>query len=426
MNAPTLRAGGRPTRPPFWPIAVLLLGCLAAPFGLAGCDTARATQTPPTPTTSPIPTSSAPAPAAELSLAAAWGNVPIVRLPTDMGDNRFFVFENAVTPDGQWLVGVVEPRDFLTNTTRLSYLALYNVHTRQINRIRALLHPQSQVLGASIDDHWLAWSEAPDQPTFYDWTMFLYNRDTMQVTELARAPRGPDGRAAPGPTTPPVVSGGHVLWSQPLAPITQGDDASLNNIVVRLEDLATGQVTTLATRAGQSTLAWPWAAWGQITTGGGGYMTLKNLVTGQERHLPRQPATLALSGTSVAYDDTTAVYLIDDVTAGTDPTTAGPGVEIARAANEAEHLEFVTLNDRLVAWRQQVPQPPVWDRAQHRIVRLPTTNGESESWVGGHTLIWFEPEPQAQTQQDERNGLNPLVTMNVIDTTSLPPAPPQG
>lgn len=367
-----------------------------------------------------------PTPLPALTLASAWGTVPIARLSTDMGDNLQFVFEDAATPDGQWLVGVLSPRDFLTNTTRLSYLALYNIRTREVVHIRALLHPQSQVLGVSIDDHWLAWSEAPDQPAFFDWTMFLYNRDTGQVSELARAARNADGTAAPGPSSPPGVGGGYVIWSQSLKPVIQGDDASLRSSVVRLKNLTTGQVTMLATKAGMSTLAWPWAAWGQMTVGTGGYIALKNLVTGQELRLQRQPATIALRGTSLAYDDLTAVYLNEDITVQNVGGIVDPGVRIAAAANEAEHLEWVTVSDRLVAWDQQIAQPPVWDRVLRREVLLPTTNGTSGAWVGGRVLLWFEPPPQDQAERDKRKGLNPLSTLNVIDTTTLPTSPPRG
>lgn len=352
-------------------------------------------------------------------MRSAWGAVPVAHLPTATGDNEAFDFQNAATPDGQWLVGTIVPRDFISNTTRLSYLALYNVHSRQIMLLRALLHPQSQVLGASADAHWIAWSEADDQPSFFDWTMFALNRDTGRVIQLARAPRQ-NGQPAPGPSSPPVVDNGQVTWSQATAAVTPGDPTSLNKVVVRLEDLATGAVTTLATAGGQATLAWPWAAWAHSTGGGDGYVALKNLITGQELHLQQQPATFVLAGTSLAYDDSESVTLVDDIT-----KNLNDGTIVASAANPGDHLEFVSLGDRLVAWNEQSTQPPVWDRAQHRLVILPVQNGMSDSWVGRRVLLWFEPEPAAQQARDERNGLIPTPTLNVVDTTVLPITPPK-
>jgi len=81
----------------------------------------------------------------------------------------------------------------------------------------------------------------------------------------------------------------------------------------------------------------------------------------------------------------------------------------------------VTLNDRLVAWAQEsVTQ--VWDRTLRRLVILPVRNGQSDSWVGGRTLVWSEPEAKGQQKQDARNNLLPTPTLNVVDTTALPSA----
>src|SRR5262249_27097456 len=86
------------------------------------------------------------------------------------------------------------------------------------------------------------------------------------------------------------ASEGDVLWSQALGPVTPSDDTSLRQAVVRLKDLTTGRVTTLATKAGESVLAGSWAGSAQLTSSGGqGHVTLGNLVTGQERHLQQQP-----------------------------------------------------------------------------------------------------------------------------------------
>ena len=122
-------------RPPTHAALGLLLLCLVAQWLLAGCSlTAQPPRANRTPTATSLPrfatATATPAPLPALSLRSAWGDVAISRLPTDLGDNRVFVFENTVTLDGQWLVGVSEPRDFLSNTTRLSYLTLYNIHTR--------------------------------------------------------------------------------------------------------------------------------------------------------------------------------------------------------------------------------------------------------------------------------------------------------
>jgi hypothetical protein len=337
----------------------------------------------------------------------AWGNVSIASLPTSMGDNLMFVWEFSATPDKQWLLGAVQQYDYTKPRTQPAYLALYNIHTRQVQRIHTLLTLQSQALGASVDDHWVAWSEA-DDAAYFDWTLFLYNRDTGQTTEVAAAPKV-NGQPVSGPNTPPIISGGHMIWSQPIGPVKQGDSASLQNAVVKLEDLSTGKITTLATGAGLSTLSWPWAAWGVYPTQSDsqGYMEIKNLQTGQDIHLPEQPATLVLDGVSVAYDNNSAAFLINDITKyHSDPQ------QIA----SSQDIEWVTLNDRLVGWKQDTTQPIVWDRLFNRPVTLPEQNtaDSTESWAVGNLLVWWK-------YQDVVHETPPV--LQIVDTSTLPTKP---
>lgn len=335
----------------------------------------------------------------------AWGNVHIISLPTAMGDNLMFVWESCVTPDQQWLLGAVQQFDVTKPRTQPAYLALYNIHTRKVQRIGAMLTLQSQVLGASVDDHWIAWSEA-DDPAYFDWTLFLYNRDTGQTTEVAAAPKV-NGQAVSGPNTPPVISGGHMIWSESLAPVKPGDIASLKNAVVRVDDLSTGKITTLATSAAESILSWPWAAWGQVTSTGSGYVQFKNLETGQEARLSQQPTTVALDGVSVAYDDNTNGFLVNDFT-----KSASTQQQIAAS----QDVEWMTLNDRLAAWKQDVTQPIVWDRLFNRPVVLPEQNTakSAEAWVAGNLLVWWQ-------SQNVEQQIPPV--LQIVDTTTLPTTP---
>jgi hypothetical protein len=351
--------GWFPRPPAGWLVALLVV--VVAVEALAGCASSNSGRTAhATPTASPpVPTATAFCPycSPPLTLAQAWGHPTIRRLPSALPDNRVFVFENAVIPDNQWLIGTDEPRDFLTNAgRRASYLSLYNVGTGQLLRLRALLHLASQVLAASADDHWIMWSEVADQPNFFDWTLFAYNRQSGQVHQLAQAVTA-IGQAVPGPSPLPVVNVGRAIWGEAMRPV--GPD-TLDNAVVRLEDLASGQVTTLATGAGNPDLAWPWALWDQFDLSNGtatsttgqtpSYVVIKNLSTGQTERLADQPATIVIDGTSVAWDDITStqqssssdVSLIDDITQGTNAYT--------QLVSGSDTFQYVTLNTRLVAW----------------------------------------------------------------------------
>lgn len=424
-----VRAGVRSPRPHFWRLLLLpALALLLAPCSgssvpstgtpAGGTATASATSSR-VASTSPGSRSPLVVPQRRLTLADAWGNVAIHRLPTAIDSQHVFVFENAATPDGAWLLGAVEPRNFIDNTTERSVVALYNVATRQLVRIHPLLSPQSQIISASVDDSWVVWSEADDQPNFFDWTMFAYNRRTGAVRQLAQAVTD-GGNPVPGPAPMPTVDQGRVVWGQAIGTVSQ---ATIDNAVVRMEDLTTGQVTTLATAAGSPAYQWPWVIWGQVTGGSGGFENLKNVQTGQETRLHVQAASLALSGKSLAYNDSGSLsgYLIDDFTS--DPTQTK--LLLAFRADSGRHVEFLTMSDRLVAWRED-GGVEVWDRTQQAFVQLPISNGASDSWVQGHLLVWFDPEPADQQQQEMRNNLLPTPTLDIINTSTLPTAPVGG
>jgi hypothetical protein len=222
-----------------------------------------------------------------------------------------------------------------------------------------------------------------------------------------------NGQPVPGPAPMPIVDHGQAVWGQAIGPV--GPD-TFQNAVVRMEDLTTGQMTTLATKAGAPTFQWPWIIWGQVTTGSDGYENIKNLQTGQQMQLQAKAATLALDGTSLAYDDINSLYLIDDFT----QTPLKPNQLMS--ASGSIHFQWVTLSDRLVAWTEDAGVE-VWDRTQHVFVRLPISNGRSDSWMQGRVLVWFDPEPADQQQQDIRNNLLPTPTLDILDTTTLPTKP---
>lgn len=345
----------------------------------------------------------------------AWGNATVLRLPTVLSNNRYFGFDEAATPDGQWLVGDNQPRNFIRNPGLPSYAVLYNVATHQMVTMQQLQTPQSQIIGASADADWVVWEEADDAPSFFDWTMLAYNRRLGQTERLGQAVKGTNGQSVSGPFSGPVVDHGHVLWSQPIGPVSA---QSLSNSVVRMEDLTTGTMTTLAISAGDVNLSWPWASWAQSGPEGAGYIQFRNLLTGQTARLDDMANYLAIAGASIAYvDDPISLNLVDDFMRGTSDPESLP-------IPNPQYLEFVTMNDRLVAWDNNGDPDPgamVYDRQLERFVSLPVTyQRSSSSWVGGHLLVWADPESAAQQTQDGQAGLTPAVTFDVIDTSTLP------
>lgn len=397
-------------------------------FILAGCTapaTKGQTNGHSTPTRSTPPPISATNPAPTLTLAQAWGNVTITRIPSLLPNGELFSGTENATPDGQWLIGEVEPRDQLNNQTIYPQIALYNIHTLQLRVISTLRSPQSRIDGLSTDGRWLAWTDAVDPATLYDWVMYVCDLRTGAIRVLATAAHV-NGQAVPGPHGGPYVSNGDVIWTESTAPVQQGDLNSLKNELVQEENLSNGAITTLAQSAFVESFSWPWVAWGQINASGGGAVDLQNLMTQQRQQLNDEPSTFILDGATAALQDNAGVQveLIPDVARSMTP-------QVVFAISPAYNIQlgYMTLSDRLVAWRGDatVPTPLVWDRVQHVTVTLPTTNAPQplEADAVGPLIIWSDlAETEAQKQIDDRNGLNPLVTICIVNVSQLPTKAP--
>jgi hypothetical protein len=344
--------------------------------------------------------------------------VHITHLSGRLPGNLNFVFEYDATPDGQWIVGEVEPRDFADNNTFLPYVALYNVGSHQVVRVHNLLNPHSQIGSVATDGTWIVWQEASHQPDFVDWVIEADNWRTGTFKRLAQAPTDANGVFYHGPQPQLAVDQGKALWSQTTGPIDPNDSSTSQNEEVRLADLNTGAITTLATSAFGAALSWPWAAWGVLTdANGNGFVQFKDMETGQTIRLNQTPDKLALSGTTAVYSlYANEVDVIPDVSHST------VGRTIFQVTTPS--LQSPVVSSRLVAWSYtDGPNIPlVWDRQENVLVVLPTTYIQNYiAWTGGHLLAWLDsPETAAQQQQDGQNNLIPSLDMCIVDTNALP------
>ena len=340
--------------------------------------------------------------------AAAWGDVRVVRLPVGVEPGRHFVFANAGTPDGRYLIGSVQRDGFGTTPGGApGEAALYEVASGRVVKMARLQASTSQVLSAAADGDWVLWQESPDQAG-WGWRLYAYSLSTRRVHELARAATS-GGQAVPGPLG--FVSAGHgiAVWGQAVGSgLKEGD---VSNAVVQRLDLASGRVTTVARSAGSPALSWPWLAWEELSPGGEWRLVASNLETGQRSSVPAASEAIALCGASAVYGaaDNHSLWLIDDL--------AGPSaaVQVARGADVADYLEWPTLNGRIVAWAQN-DFSIVYDRAERRLVALPVAYGWSSSTVAGPNLVWAE-ESAATAGSDHP------ATFAVLDTSTLPVLP---
>lgn len=345
-----------------------------------------------------------------MSSAVAWGNVPVRRLPISLGGGQHFVFANAATSDGRYLIGAsrqdTAPPDAVHGVP--GQAVLYEVASGKVVPMARLAFPSSQVLSAAGDGRWIVWQEANDEPDFYNWRLRAYDRDTGSVREIARATTDAGGAPLPGPLSFVATGHGLAMWGQGVGPRVSA--GSMQDAVVRRADLASGSVTTVAVSAGWPALSWPWAAW-VVFEGTGGYVHTTNLDTGRTSRLEIRPASLSLSGPNLAYNDAASlsVWLVDRVDVG------GPGTMVARSP-EGNYLEWPTINPRIVAWAEN-GSSTVFDRARVQEVVLPVSSGWSSSTASGPLLVWEETDPSTPVSQ----GWPDRVA--VVDTSVLPARP---
>jgi hypothetical protein len=351
-----------------------------------------------------------------LDLAAAWGAPPIQRLPTQVDEGHRFVFGDAVTADGKWLIGSIEPRLIFAATNETPVIALYNIETREILRLHATRTPRSQLLGATSDGAWVVWSEATDVLRNADWTMYAYNVATKQITQLAQADRL-NGEAIAGTMPYPTMDHGLIVWAQE----TTSSPTDRPRSVVRALDITTGATMTLGVGIDPS-ISWPWVAWrdesGRDTVRSdvpvaSDSLNVQNVQTKAILRMHGSAESLTLDGHALVVCQTRSLDVVNDFTQGLKAST--PILNVS-APN---HLQDVTMNERLIGWTQVGPAE-VWDRLLRVFVELPVRNGQSATWVHGNTLVWLDPEPPAAQREDVDKNLYPTPDINVIDVTTLP------
>ncbi len=314
------------------------------------------------------------------NLSAVASHAQIYRLRTLRLPGETLIFENAATPDGRYLLVGVQPRAF-PNTSAPSAIALYDISSGTLTMLHPLLTPGSQIISATANDRWIAWSEASDENDFA-WTLFVADRRSGHVTQLAQAMRDASGQPYAGPAPQPCLLGDTLVWGQVIGPIAAPD---LHNAVVRAMHLPDGAITTLATSAGAPSCGDPWVGWEQSDTGAPG-VVVRNMQTGKQRLFTISASSLALTGASMAYidGDLQAVHLIDDLATDATPITIASGT----------NLQFVSLSSRYVAWNAAGPAQ-AWDRAARRLITpalLPGTT-LSATWAGADLLVWFDADP---------------------------------
>ena len=400
----------QPLRRPGWALLYLIMFALTAvPGSIPRTQSAGAT---------PADSRAAQVDTAKhLDLATAWDSPPIRRLPTEIDAGHRFIFGDAVTEDGAWLVGSIEPRLIFAATNETPVIALYNIDSRAIVRLHATRTPRSQLLGASADGDWVVWSEATDVLRNADWTMYAYNMTTKQLMQLAQAERL-NGSPIAGVLPLPAMDHSMVVWSQMML-----SPSGKPQPTVRALDLTVGAAATALGTGVDPAISWPWVAWRDesgrdaVRPDAPVESDTLNVLNMQTREILRvhgSAQSLALDGRTLTICQPLSLAIVGDLAKGLSTAATILRVE---APN---HLQDVTVSARLIGWSQIGPAE-VWDRLLRVFVRLPIRNGQSATWTHGNMLVWLDPEPPDAQRQDVEENLYPTPDINVIDVATLPP-----
>ncbi|HEY0607725.1 MAG TPA: hypothetical protein VGD58_32725 [Herpetosiphonaceae bacterium] len=397
---------------------------------------------PPTPTPHP-PAAQSPAPAASQAAqvpqpsllpapaeahttaavdpATAWGNqLQPQSVPVALDGDQVFV-PITVTPDGQSLIGSAIARQFGTAPGRL---VLYEIDSRAVTEIRRLPTPMTQVIGAAADQEWIVWSEAAQQPSFVDWTLYAYNRTTRDTTQVAAAPTDSAGKPVSSPFLLPRLDRGVVVWAEGIP-----GAADQFGIAIKTANLANGKIETLSSSGLTPAISWPNVAWVEIQAEESvqapgarkGLVVVQNLETGQKTQLQTidTPLFFNLYGDTIVWINVTGKQIVVTDLAETRQQV------IAHTDDLDETFQFPTINERLIAWIGY-KKAQVWDRQQQRLVTLEDGKGQLTEFVNGQALVWTVPGSvsEEQRQADRRAGLRPNDgSLHLLKTSQLPAQP---
>ncbi len=331
-----------------------------------------------------------------LPLAAVWDTLtptPLQQFAMPMSGG-YQLGLSGLSRDGRLLLGIADP-PYPTDGSepdRPMILAFAAVADRQLHSIATMPHPRVQPLSFQSDGTWLVWVQgAPETGLPVDYEAYAYNRLDHSRRLFAR---GADNKVdAPGLDYKIEIDHGQVVW-------TERDSSGSR---VQLEDLATGQITQLATNGFGAHIAWPYIAWIDAPAHA---IVVLNREDGTRTTLvkPWRPIEFALAGDSIAWtgerrDRITLTNLAETVV---QPLTMG-------TTGASFNFYELQLNDRFVSW-EGPPERQMWDRRQNVLVR-PEALGAAYFHLSPQRLMW---------QTGDQTGAAAGSLINILDTSRLP------
>ncbi len=356
------------------------------------------------------------------SLADAWGaGVPalIQQVPDPLPDGTWLI-PQSLTPDDRFLLATANPPPTTDGSAsdKPTSLLLIDLASHQSRNIATPADPSIIPYSAGSDGTWVVWAQAPQSPGFFsDWVLYAYNLSGGSTRQLAKAAYNKDGSPALGSDGSAEIDHGHVVWAEAVP-----DLGAAYRDVLKMEDLATGQTTTLSENGLTPHISWPYVAWLEVLDAAQpavpttqdpqqaqapprrGAVVVLNLLTGTRTQLskPDLPIDFAIYQDSIVW-----------INANRDRMTLTNVSETFQQAlplgSVSTGFEEPTLNDRLITW-DRPDDVQAWDRKADQLVRV-APHGASRSFVAPHRLVWISPVSSS-------NGISGQI--NIMDTGRLP------
>jgi hypothetical protein len=188
-------------------------------------------------------------------------------------------------------------------TARFAGVAAVDLTTGRLRPIRRFADPAADQADGVSAGRWLVWAQTYSQSNLDRFTMYGYDAATGRVIRIGHSIAGPGGVAWPSPWHAPAVTGdGYAAWAQGYA--------AGGLVEIRLADLATGTVTTIARGHVQPPLfdgglvVWP------ESDKPGSLTTLRAYSVARRARVELPPALASVRGTDfVVTDGTRTAYL---------------------------------------------------------------------------------------------------------------------
>lgn len=323
------------------------------------------------PLPSALPASSGTSPRL-VDLAAAWPDVPL-----RSWDSSGWV-EVAITQDGGAALG-----ESIAPTEPHARIgpAIMDRATGEVTVIRPFSNPRSQVVSIAGDSNWVAWVEGSLEPSFSDWVLYSYDRKNGQIRTLAAAPKT-------YPFTPFLavsMSNGVIVWSAVEAP-----DGIFHVYTVNADGSG---LRILAANAKGPQISWPWVVYDEkpATAGAPATLARENIETGEVRPIegPADASYFAYDGEAIAWISADSQSLFVQSPLESSPSLIASG----------QHLQFVSVDQRLVGWGQD-KGARAYDRKLKVIIELSDLHGFYPV-MSAQALDWlYQPDPNAPNPYD--------------------------